>query len=349
MDKDTDVIIIGGGPAGLHMVFQSGLYGMRSLLIDALPQPGGQLAALYPDKIIYDVPGFPSILAQELIERLLAQAKSFEPRYRWGERVDTLSFADGRWTVGTAQGRWRAPVVVLAAGIGAFAPKRPRAEGLEHYERLDQVRYQADAAADWHGRRILIQGGTAQAVAAAVAAAQTAAGVDLVHRKDEFELLPQHAEPFRQLRQAGRIRCHIPYTVNALGGTDAQLKWAKLKGYGTADVTVETDLFLPLLGFGAALGPIKDWALPLQAGAVAVDPASMESPKRQLYVIGDMAAYAGKAKLIVTGFSEAAIAARHAFNYIYPGTRLPTAYSSNIGPLDLGRTRPHQVEDSTKI
>lgn len=322
------------------MVFQAGLYGMQSLLLDALPFAGGQLTALYADKLIYDVPGFPAILAQNLVDRLLEQAAVFQPQYHWKQPVHGLHFADAGWTVRGEQAAWRAPVLVLAAGIGAFAPKKPRAEAIDHYERQGQVIYDPILVRDWQGRHVLIQGATALAVATAVRAARGGARVTLVHRKDEFETLPQNAEAFAALRREGRIHCRIPYTVTALGGEESRLRQARLKGYGTADAEVETELFLPLMGFGASLGELKTWEIPLSKGSVEVAPASMESPKPQLYVIGDLAAYPGKIKLIVSAFGEAALAARHAFNYIYPDKRLPTAYSSSIGPLNLGKTRP---------
>lgn len=342
MRKDPDIIIIGGGPAGLHMIFQAGMHGMRSLLIDALPEAGGQLTALYPEKYIYDIPGIPQILAQNLVRQLQIQAEVFEPIYHWGEQVNTLEFSDGKWSVATPTHQWQAPVVVLAGGIGAFAPKKPRCMALENFETRAEVLYHWQCVRDWQDRRVLIQGAGPQAVEAAITAARHGAReINLVHRKDAFEPKPDQVDLFEALRQNGRIRSHIPYTVSVLEGNPA-LTSAVLKGYGTADRQLEADLFLPMLGYGAALGPIKEWALSLEHGAIPVDPASMESTKRQLFIIGDLARYTGKNKLILTGFSEAAIAARHSFNYIYPGKRLPTAYSSNLGPLSLDITRPSE-------
>lgn len=340
MRKDPDIIIIGGGPAGLHMIFQAGMHGMRSLLVDALPQAGGQLSALYPEKYIYDIPGIPQILAQDLVRQLQIQAEVFEPDYHWGEQVSRLEFRDDNWTVGTQTRQWQARAVVLAGGIGAFAPKKPRCTALEQFETRGEVLYHPQSVRDWQDRRVLIQGAGPQAVEAAIIAARHGAcEVNLVHRKDAFEPAPGQTESFQNLRQSGRIRVHVPYTVSALQGEPA-LASAVLKGYGTADRQVETDLFLPLLGYGAALGPIKEWDLSLKQGGIPVQPDSMESPKPRLFVIGDLASYPGKNKLILTAFSEAAIAARQAFNYIYPGKRIPTAYSSNLGPLSLDITRP---------
>jgi len=327
----VDIAIIGAGPVGLFAVFECGMLGLATAVIDALDLAGGQCAALYPEKPIYDIPGYPVIDAAGLVAKLEEQAEPFKPRYRLGERVESLTRAGADWVLATASGdAIRARAVFIAAGAGAFGPNRPPLPHLAEYEGKS-VFYLVRRREDWRGKRVVIAGGGDSAVDWALSLAEIA-NVAVVHRRDKFRAAPESVARLKTLASAGKIDLVVPYQLAALVGS----------GSGTLTaVTVEdldgrrrdlpADVLLPQFGLAATLGPIAEWGLALERHQIAVDAASCETNQPGIYAIGDVAAYPGKLKLILTGFAEAARAAHSAFHLCRPGEALHWEYSTTKG------------------
>lgn len=330
-DIRVDVAVVGAGPVGLFAVFECGMLGLSCAVIDALEAAGGQCAALYPDKPIYDIPGHPVIDAAALVARLEEQAAPFKPRMMLGRRVEAVARADGDWLLATSAGdAIRARCVLVAAGAGAFGPNRPPLAHLSDYEGKS-VFYLVKRREDFRGKRVVIAGGGDSAVDWALALADVAE-VAVVHRREKFRAAPESVARLKTVAAAGKIELVVPYQLAALVG----------KGGGALTaVTVEdlegrrrdlpADALLPLFGLAASLGPIAAWGLALERHQIAVDPASCETSQPGIYAIGDVAAYPGKLKLILTGFAEAARAAHSAYHRCRPGEALHWEYSTTKG------------------
>ncbi|MFG6455469.1 NAD(P)/FAD-dependent oxidoreductase [Roseateles sp. BYS96W] len=340
---ETDAVIVGAGPVGLFQVFELGLLGMRADVVDALPHVGGQCAELYADKPIYDVPGVPMCSGLELIERLQQQIRPFAPALHLGQEVTALQpLPDGRYQVeSTAGTRWLARTVFIAAGVGAFQPKRLRLDGAEALEG-GQIHHQLDGL-DATGRRVLVLGGEAPAVDAAVQLAETglAAEVTLVHRKDAFKAPADLLARLQALRDAGRVRVAVGQPV-AL-----RLAGDRLQGLDILDADAQTqalaaDLLLVRLGLSPRLGAIADWGLALERKLVTVDTARFETSLPGVYAVGDINHYPGKRKLLVSGFHEATLAAFAAAERVFPGQTIHLQYTTTSPKLHerLGVTPP---------
>jgi len=331
---ETDIAIIGAGPVGLFTVFEAGMLKMRTVVIDTLEATGGQCIALYPEKPIYDIPGHPSILAQELIEKLEAQAAPFHPQFLLGQRVEGLErLAEGGFRLSTSAGRQvLARAVVIAAGCGAFGPNRPPIEGLAHYEDRS-VFYLVKRREDFRGKRVVIAGGGDSAVDWALSLREVAARVFVVHRRAKFRAAPESADRLEKLAAAGEIEMVVPYQLHGLEG-DAQsgrisaVIVATLKG---ETKRIEADVLLPFFGLAMTLGPIADWGLNLDRNLIAVNPATCETSQPGIFAVGDIAHYPGKLKLILQGFSEAAMAAHAIHPLVFPGQALHFEYSTTKG------------------
>ncbi len=327
----TDVAIIGAGPVGLFAVFECGMLKMRCHVIDVLETTGGQCAALYPEKPIYDIPGHPRIDAAELIQRLEEQARPFQPVYHLGSQVTRLAPAAGGWAVETAAGvRIEAKAVIVAAGVGAFGPNRPPLAGLAAYEGRS-VFYLVKRREDFRGKRVVIAGGGDTAVDWANSLAEVAARVYVVHRRAKFRAAPESVARMEALAKAGRVELVVPYQLAGLDGADgrlAQVVVADLEG-GTR--ALPADVLLPFFGLAMNLGPIAEWGLALERNHVKVDPASAATSRPGVFAIGDIAAYPGKLKLILTGFAEAALAAHAIYPLVHPGQELHFEYSTTAG------------------
>ncbi|WP_291298904.1 NAD(P)/FAD-dependent oxidoreductase [Elioraea sp.] len=329
---ETDVCIIGAGPVGLFAVFECGMLKMRSVVVDALDAIGGQCIALYPEKPIYDIPAHPAIDGAALIERLIAQASPFAPEYRLGRRVESLvREADGRLRLGTSAGDTIiARAVVIAAGAGAFGPNRPPLDGLADYEG-SSVFYAVQRREAFRGKRVVIAGGGDSAVDWAVSLADVAASVAVVHRRPKFRAAPDMVSRLEALAAAGRVSMVVPYQLHALhgaGGTLNGVEVATLKG---ETMILPADVLLPFFGLAMELGPIADWGLGLERNHITVDAATCATNVPGVFAIGDIATYPGKLKLILQGFSEAAMAAHAIHPLVHPDTALHFEYSTTKG------------------
>lgn len=327
----TDIIIIGAGPAGLFAVFEAGLLKLHCHLIDALPQAGGQCAELYPKKPIYDIPGFPEILAGDLVNNLLEQSRQFQPGFTLGERAETLEKqADGTFVVTTDKGtKHQAPVVFIAGGLGSFEPKKPPIENIAHFED-NGVTYLIKEPETYRNKRVVIAGGGDSALDWAVFLAGVASKLTLIHRRNEFRGALDSVEKVQELKKAGKINLITPAEVVALHGKEG-LEALTLERNGSKE-RLETDYFIPLFGLTPKLGPLTHWGLELEKNAIKVNNAlDYQTNLPGVFAIGDMNTYPGKLKLILCGFHEAALACQAAYKIIHPGKNYVLKYTTVTG------------------
>jgi len=327
----TDVVIVGAGPVGLFAVFECGMLGIKCHVVDALETLGGQCSALYPEKPIYDIPGYPRIDAATLVERLAAQAAPFHPAYHLNQRVERVARRDGRWLVETSAGaRLDAAAVIVAAGAGAFGPNRPPLPGIERYEGRG-VHYLVRRADEFRGKRVVIAGGGDSAVDWALALVDVAARVSVVHRRAKFRAAPESVRKLEALAAAGRLDLVVPYQLARLEGDGASLAAVVVATLDGEERRLPADALLPFFGLAADLGPIAQWGLNLARNQIVVDPATCATNVPGLFAIGDIASYPGKLKLILSGFAEAAQAAHAIHPLVFPGAALHFEYSTMKG------------------
>jgi thioredoxin reductase (NADPH) len=327
-----DITVIGAGPAGMYAVFCAAMQDLSCHLVDALPELGGQLAALYPDKPIYDLPGFPDILAGEFCEHLKQQMQPAQPNTVLGERVVRIDGEPGAMRCHTESGRvLESMAVLLAGGKGAFKPRRPGIDGIDPFEGKS-IFLSVPKGFDWMGRRVVVQGGGDSALDWAVLLVELGAEVTLVHRRNSFRAHPRTVSQFRELAEAGKARMLMPASVRSLSGDEASGRLQALRlNTGEGEVDVEVDIWLPLLGVLSDAGPMRDWGLDMADGRIPVESATMATSRPGIHAIGDLVAYAGKYDLLVTGFAEAAVAARALFSVCRPGQRLSHEFSTHKG------------------
>jgi ferredoxin/flavodoxin---NADP+ reductase len=323
-----DINIIGGGPTGLFAAFYAGMRGASVRIVDSLPELGGQLMALYPEKYIYDVGGFPSITAKELAENLIAQGTQFEPEVRLEEQVQELVADEDGFTLVTGGGRYPSRTVLIAAGKGAFAPRVLDAPG---YAGLlgRGVAHHVKNPADYEGKRVLIVGGGDSAVDWALALKDNTARLVLIHRREGFRA---HAHSMSQLQQAvdeGRVELLTYHEVRDIHGSDTVTGATIYDNRTDEDTTIEVDAVLALIGFRPDLGPLAGWGLDLTRNTIRVGP-TMQTNLAGVFAAGDIATYEGKLELIATGFAEAAIAVNHAVHHIDPKARVNPGHSTNL-------------------
>jgi thioredoxin reductase (NADPH) len=314
----TSVAIIGAGPCGLFQVFELGLLGIQAQVFDSLKVVGGQCAELYPDKPIYDIPALPVCGAQELVDRLMQQIRPFNPQFHLGEEVTTLlPDSAGHFTVGTAGGiQVTVGAVVIAAGLGAFQPRRLGVDGAEAFEG-NQIQYRVRDAQQLAGRRLVIFGGGDSALDWAVALAPTAQSLTLVHRREQFRGAPATVARMRELQAAGRIQ-HIEGIAESLLRDGQALRGVRIKGNHGTMHEVAADQLLVFFGLHPKLGPIAEWGLALQRKALAVDTEKFQTSVPGIFAVGDINTYPGKKKLILSGFHEAALASFAIQHHLFP-------------------------------
>jgi len=327
----TDLCIIGAGPVALFAVFEAGLLKMRCHLIDALPQVGGQLSEIYPQKPIYDIPGYPEVKAQDLVENLMEQAKPFKPTFTLGERVDHLDKqADGSFIVTTSdKTHVHAQVIIIAGGLGCFEPRKPVLENLEKYEGKG-VTYMVKDPETFRDKKVVIAGGGDSALDWAIYLAKVSSRVTLVHRNETFRGTPDSAAKVFDLANQGKIDLILSANLKQVIG-NGKLDTVILEGKLKEEIKLEADYLIPLFGLSPKLGPIADWGLSIDKNAIEVDTRDYSTGVERIYAIGDINTYPGKLKLILCGFHEAAIMMHSAFKYVYPDQKLSFKYTTVNG------------------
>jgi thioredoxin reductase (NADPH) len=327
----TDIVIIGAGPVGLFAVFEAGMLKMRTHVVDTLEAIGGQCSALYPEKPIYDIPGYPSILAAELIEKLEQQAKPFSPTYHFGQKVESVQKTASGFTVTTSNNTAIAcKAIVIAAGCGAFGPNRPPMDGLEAYEGKS-VFYLVSRREDFRGKKVVIAGGGDSAVDWAISLSELTEKLYVIHRRDKFRCAPESAAKLKALADAGKIEMIVPYQLSRLEGANGKLTAVIAADLDGKERALPADVLLPFFGLAMELGPIAQWGLNLNGSHIAVNPATCETSAPGIFAIGDIANYENKLKLILCGFAEAAQAAHAAYKLVHPGEALHFEYSTTSG------------------
>ncbi len=327
----TDILIIGAGPVGLFTVFEAGLLKLRCHIIDALPQPGGQLTEIYPKKPIYDIPGYPSVLAGELVDNLLEQIAPFKPGFTLGERAETLEKQeDGQWLVTTNEGTQHlAPVIAIAGGLGSFEPRKPPIANIDDFEKKG-VNYFVKDPELYRDKRVVIAGGGDSALDWAIFLADVAAEVTLVHRRNSFRGAIDSAEKVQQLDMEGKIKLVTEAQVTGLKG-DKHLEEVTIKHKNLGEYEKATDYYLPLFGLSPKLGPIGNWGLEIEKNAIVVDTFDYRTNIDGVFAIGDVNTYPGKLKLILCGFHEATLMVQTAFSIVYPDQKKSFKYTTVQG------------------
>ena len=329
----TDIIIIGAGPCGLFSVFEAGLLKMRCHLIDYLPQPGGQCSEIYPKKPIYDIPGFPKILAGDLIDNLMKQIEPFQPGFTLGERVSSIKKEeDGFFYVTTDLGtNHKSKVVVIAAGLGCFEPRKPNIDNLEFYESKG-VDYIVKDPGKYKDKKVVISGGGDSALDWAIHLANNIANeVTLVHRRETFRGHPDSVDKVNTLANSGKLNLITSADVSGLHG-DTYLESVSIRQSDQNHKCV-ADFWIPLFGLTPKLGPIADWGLNLNKNAISVNTLDYSTNINGIYAIGDINTYPGKLKLILSGFHEAALMAQSAFKHVFPEGKNSFKYTTVLGEI----------------
>ena len=334
----TDIIIVGAGPTGIFTVFEAGLLKLKCHLIDALPQPGGQCSEIYPKKPIYDIPGFPEILAGDLTKNLLEQCKQFEPGFTLGERAEEIEKDDaGIFTVTTKKGtKHQAPIVAIAGGLGSFEPRKPQIENITFYEDKG-VEYIIKDPEIYRNKKVVIAGGGDSALDWSIFLANINAKVTLVHRRNEFRGALDSVEKVRELKNQNKINIITPAEITKLNGKD------KLNSIIITKDNIETELvvdhFIPLFGLSPKLGPIANWGLDIEKNAIKVNTFDYQTNIPGIFAIGDVNTYPGKLKLILCGFHEATLMCQTAYKIINPGKKYVLKYTTVSGIDGFDGTR----------
>lgn len=329
---ETDILIIGAGPTGLFTVFEAGLLKLKCHLIDALAQPGGQLAEIYPKKPIYDIPGFPEISAQGLTDNLLEQIKPFQPGFTLGERAEKLEITpENHFVVTTNKGTvHKAKVIAIAGGLGSFEPRKPTTiSNLSYYEEKG-VAYMIKEPESLRNKKVVLAGGGDSALDWSIALADIASELTLIHRRKEFRGALDSVEKVRKLRDQGKINLITPAEVEKLNGNGKlESIVVQTKDEENKEIEIATDYFIPLFGLSPKLGPLADWGLEIEKNAIKVDNAlDYQTNIPGIYAIGDINTYPGKLKLILCGFHEATLMCQSAYNRIYPNKKYVLKYTT---------------------
>ncbi|MFZ9028607.1 MAG: NAD(P)/FAD-dependent oxidoreductase [Crocinitomicaceae bacterium] len=329
----TDIIIIGAGPVGLFTVFEAGLLKLKCHLIDSLPQPGGQCSEIYPKKPIYDIPGFPSVLAGELIDNLMEQAAPFKPGFTLGEAaVKIEKVEENKFIVTTNKGtQHEAPIVMIAGGLGVFEPRKPPIDELESFEDKG-VEYIIKDPEFYHGKRCVIAGGGDSALDWSIFLAEKniASEVSLVHRRSSFRGHLDSVQKVMDLAEQGKIKLITEAEVIGIGG-NGHVENVTIKHSTEGEVIKECDHFIPLFGLKPSLGPIADWGLEIEKNAIKVDTLDYSTNIPGIYAIGDVNTYTNKLKLILCGFHEGTLAVQSAFARIHPEKKNVLKYTTVNG------------------
>jgi thioredoxin reductase (NADPH) len=324
----ADAVIVGAGPCGLFQIFELGLLGIRAHIIDSLQHPGGQCSELYPEKPIYDIPALPICGAQELVDRLLQQAKPFNAQFHMGQEVTELKvLPDHTFLLRTSlDTRFHARTVIIAGGLGSFQPRRLGCEGVDAFEGTN-VHYKVKSAADFTGKHLLIFGGGDSALDWTLEFAGKARSVTLVHRRPEFRAAPASVAKMHDLVSSGSMR-YVEAVAQSLITEGGQFKGVRVKkGDGQLE-DLHADRALVFFGLHPKLGPIAEWGLGLDKRAIQVDTEKFQTSIAGIFAVGDINSYPGKKKLILSGFHEAALAAFAVAAHLNPAKKIPLQYTT---------------------
>ncbi|MBN8943912.1 MAG: NAD(P)/FAD-dependent oxidoreductase [Rhizobiales bacterium] len=333
---ETDCLIIGAGPVGLFAVFELGLVDVKAHLVDILPKVGGQCSELYPEKPIYDIPGFPSVSGQGLVDNLMKQIEPFGAQYHLGQQVDAIEVLGTAekplFRVVTDAGEvFETKTIAVAAGGGSFQPKRPPVPGIEAYEGTS-VFYSVRRMEQFRDRDVLIVGGGDSALDWTLSLQPVARSLTLMHRRDEFRAAPHSVDQMRALVAAGKMNL-VFGQMTGLEGDGRTLSAVQCRGADNQPFQVACDMLLPFFGLTMKLGPIAGWGLNLHENLIAVDTEKFETSTPGIFAIGDINWYPGKLKLILSGFHEAALFAQKVHRYVYPDRRLTFQYTTSSSSL----------------
>ena len=328
---NTDVLIIGAGPVGLFTVFELGQLGMKSCVVDSLEEIGGQCTALYPDKPIYDIPAYPSVTAGELIKNLKKQIDPFKPILLMNQKVNELKKHKDFYSVKTSTNNIiESKCIIIAAGNGAFGPNKPPLKNIDSFENKT-IFYHIRDKSKFRKKTVAIAGGGDSAVDWAIELSKTSKKIFFIHRRNKLRAIPQNVEILYDLENKGKIEMMIPYQLDSIEGKNGIIDHLIIKNMNEEKKKLEVDYFLPFFGLSTNLGPIKDWELELEKNILKVKQETCETNLNGIFAIGDVCSYPGKLKLILTGFSEAAIASHNCFNKINPEKTLHFEYSTTKG------------------
>ena len=329
---ETDVVIIGAGPVGLFAVFELGLLDMKCHVIDILDKPGGQCAELYPEKPIYDIPGMPSVLGQELVDSLMKQIEPFSPTFHLSSMVQEINKIDDIfWELKTDSDEvFKTKTIIIAGGGGRFLPKKPPIKEIENFEN-NSVFYSIKNKEKFRDKDLVIVGGGDSALDWVLNLEPIAKRITLIHRRDQFRAAPDSVKKIFSLIESDKIDFIIGQ-VSSLNGKDGILESLKCKTQDT-EVEVSCDALLPFFGLTMKLGPIANWGLNLNENLITVDTEKFETNEKGIFAIGDINTYPGKLKLILCGFHEAALMSQQAYKYVYPGEKLTFQYTTSSSDL----------------
>lgn len=344
----TDILIIGAGPTGLFAVFEAGLLKLKCHIIDGLPQPGGQLTELYPKKPIFDIPGYPSVLAGDLVDNLMEQIKQFQPGFTLNEKADTIQkLEDGTFIVTTNKGtEHHAKAIAIAGGLGSFEPRKPLIEDIEFYEDRG-VEYFVKDPELFRDKKIVIAGGGDSALDWSIFLADVASHVTLIHRRNEFRGALDSVEKVQELKKQGKIHLVTPAEVTGINGAEkVESLDVEIDG---AHQRIETDYFIPLFGLTPKLGAIANWGLEIEKNAIKVNNAlDYQTNVEGIYAIGDINTYPGKLKLILCGFHEATLMCQSVYNRLNPGKKYVLKYTTVSGVDGFDGTRKEAEKQVVK-
>ena len=330
---ETDIIIIGAGPVGLFTVFEAGLLKLRCHLIDSLPQPGGQLTEIYPKKPIYDIPGYPTVDAGELVDKLMEQIAPFKPAFTLGESAVTIDETeDDKFIVTTNRGtKHIAPIVMIAGGLGVFEPRKPPVDNLETFEDHG-VEYIIKDPTFYQDKKVVVAGGGDSALDWSIYLVKNniASELSLVHRRNSFRGHLDSVQQVMDLAAEGKINLITEAEVFGIQGND-HVESVTIKHKKEGEITKEADHFVPLFGLKPSLGPIGDWGLEIEKNAITVNTRDYSTNRPGIYAIGDVNHYEGKLKLILCGFHEGTIAVQSAFARIHPDKKNVLKYTTVNG------------------
>jgi thioredoxin reductase (NADPH) len=329
----TDLVIVGAGPVALFAIFEAGLLKMRCHLVDYLPQVGGQLSEIYPKKPIYDIPGFPSVLAQDLIDNLMKQAEPFKPSFTLGERIELLEKKDERDFILTTNlgTKINAKAVVIAGGLGCFEPRKPEIKDLDKYENGKGVNYMILDPEKYRGKKMVIAGGGDSALDWTIFLSELCSELTLVHRSESFRGAPDSVNKVMKLSESGKINLLLNTNIQSVFGNNRVESVNVFNTKTQESATIYTDYLIPLFGLSPKLGPIENWGLNIDKNAIEVNTEDYSTNVSGIYAIGDINTYKNKLKLILCGFHEAALMSHSAYKYINPGVKYTMKYTTVQG------------------